>query len=504
MKKLNKVLAILCTGAIAVSGVAAFTACGGGHDHNAHLTYVSDGATQHHGECSEDDYKTALENHTWGTNNKCTKCGEDKPAEVSITLDKTTASVEVGKTVEINATVTGSTAAITATSGTPANATASVNGKVVTVTGVKEGTSVITVSCGGASKTCTVTVTKAAEVSLSHEIAILEDDGDLKTLEVTVNNVDGEVTADTDNHEVATAAYANGKVTLTAVHTGKTELTVNAGGKDLKCTVEVATYGLKYGAVDSTYMTVADGENRTSQDIYVPGYWEDADDGLLPVTEILAKGAENKGGFEGKTLTSIYTGDNVTTIGADAFNGAQEITTLKVAPVLRYIGDRAFNNCSTLTTVVGIEESALTEIGQNGFLGTGLVSITLPKTMKKTNSSMFNNCANLETVRFLGDIEIIYGGTFMGCLNLKEIWIPKTVHTIENTAFYRANATVGWDDSYPDFAYHIYYQGTEGEWNSIEIASKGSAGNKMLGANSNLTMHYEADFDALLEAEKNA
>lgn len=47
MKKLNKVLAILCTSAIAVSGVAAFTACGGdgGHDHNAHLTYVSDGAT---------------------------------------------------------------------------------------------------------------------------------------------------------------------------------------------------------------------------------------------------------------------------------------------------------------------------------------------------------------------------------------------------------------------------------------------------------------------------
>ncbi len=38
MKKLNKVLAILCTSAIAVSGVAAFTACGGdgGHDHNAH------------------------------------------------------------------------------------------------------------------------------------------------------------------------------------------------------------------------------------------------------------------------------------------------------------------------------------------------------------------------------------------------------------------------------------------------------------------------------------
>lgn len=500
MKKLNKVLAILCTGAIAVSGIAAFSACGGGHDHNAHLTYVSDGATQHHGECTEDDYKTEKENHTWGANNKCTKCGEDKPAEVNVTLDKSTASVEVGKAVTINVTVTGSTAAVTATSGTPANATVSVNGKVVTVTGVKAGTSVITVSCGGVSKTCTVTVTAPAEASLSHERAVLEDDGDLKTFEITVKNAEGAVTADTADHEVATAAYASGKVTLTAVGTGKTELTVSVGGKELKCPVEVATYGLTYGAIDGAYMTVADGENRTSQNIYIPGYWEDPDDGLLPVTHV----AEN--GFKDKTgISTVYTGDNVTDIDASGFE-ASSIATLNVGSSVKLIGNKAFNNCASLVNVNFTEDSQLAEIGQNGFLGTGIVSITLPKTMIKTNSSMFNNCANLETVRFLGDITVIFGGTFQGCLKLKEVWIPKTVTSIQGTAFYMANPDIGWDDKVPEHACAIYYQGTESEWEAINIDNKGAAGNKWLttSTNSNLTMHYEQDFDALLEAEKNA
>lgn len=499
MKKLNKVLAILCTGAIAVSGIAAFSACGGGHDHNAHLTYVSDGATQHHGECSEDDYKTEKENHTWGANNKCTKCGEDKPAEVNVTLDKSTASVEVGKAVTINVTVTGSTAAVTATSGTPANATVSVNGKVVTVTGVKAGTSVITVSCGGVSKTCTVTVTAPAEASLSHERAVLEDDGDLKTFEITVKNAEGAVTADTADHEVATAAYASGKVTLTAVGTGKTELTVSVGGKELKCPVEVATYGLKYGVRDSDdgkYIAVADGENRTSTDIYIPGYWEDPDDGLLPVTEIVSKDAANSisGGFEGKTnIASVYLGDNLVKVGDNAFESCFNLETVVSGPALKVIGGGAFSSggdAMKLHTVDISKATELTDVGGCAFRFTQLTEFTFPATVTGVGYAAFQGCEKLTTVKFLGDITMIYNDTFLNANNIHEVWIPKSVTEIQRWAF---GSYAGMPDGGVDLT--IKYSGTQQEWAAITISTE--LNDRIFAdKNAQLKFEYEVDFTA--------
>lgn len=475
MKKLNKVLAILCTGAIAVSGIAAFSACGGGHDHNAHLTYVSDGATQHHGECTEDDYKTEKENHTWGANNKCTKCGEDKPAEVNVTLDKSTASVEVGKAVTINVTVTGSTAAVTATSGTPANATVSVNGKVVTVTGVKAGTSVITVSCGGVSKTCTVTVTAPAEASLSHEIAILEDGGsELNTLEITVKNAEGAVTADTADHEVATAAYASGKVTLTAVGTGKTELTVSVGGKELKCPVEVATYGLKYG-VGEGIMIVEDTEARTSKDVYVPGYFYDEDEeAYLPVTELLggvknsSGGWDGNGAFTGSDIETIYVGDNVTVIGANSFRGCKSLTTVVCGPELKTIDGYAFDGTDVLNSVDLSKSTKLETITRCAFSACGLTSIEIPESVTFIGDSCFNGAQKLATIKINStNLDTLFGSTFMQCLALSEIWLP-ALTTSGNLDFYcysdRTANTIT-----------VHYAGTRAQWdtykNSLENAT---------------------------------
>lgn len=79
---------------------------------------------------------------------------------VSGILLPATASVAAGATLKLPATLMpfGVEAAVTYTSGTPANATVSADG---VVTGVKAGTSVITVAAGGQTATCTVTVTSA-------------------------------------------------------------------------------------------------------------------------------------------------------------------------------------------------------------------------------------------------------------------------------------------------------------------------------------------------------
>lgn len=75
-----------------------------------------------------------------------------------IGVTPSTASVEVGDTVQLNATLTpnGATGTITWTSSADTTATVDETGLV---TGVEAGTATITASCGGYSDTCVVTVT---------------------------------------------------------------------------------------------------------------------------------------------------------------------------------------------------------------------------------------------------------------------------------------------------------------------------------------------------------
>ncbi|MBO6306945.1 MAG: Ig domain-containing protein, partial [Paludibacteraceae bacterium] len=87
------------------------------------------------------------------------------PATVSVTdvtLDKTTASIEVGKTVTLTATVEPDNATdktVTWTSSAESVATVDGNGKV---TAVKAGTATITAKAGDKTATCTVTVTASS------------------------------------------------------------------------------------------------------------------------------------------------------------------------------------------------------------------------------------------------------------------------------------------------------------------------------------------------------
>ena len=84
-----------------------------------------------------------------------------------ITLNKSTASVEVGRTVQLSASLqpTGASGTITWSSSNSAIASVS-NGKV---TGVAEGNATITATCGSYKATCEVTVTEAKPINYGSE-----------------------------------------------------------------------------------------------------------------------------------------------------------------------------------------------------------------------------------------------------------------------------------------------------------------------------------------------
>lgn len=101
--------------------------------------------------------------------------------------------------------------------------------------------------------------------------------------------------------------------------------------------------------------------------------------------------------------------------------------------IVKSIGDRAFENCARLKTVVLPDiaegefygDDSFEEIGENAFLGcTSLEEITLPFSVMNVGHGAFYDCTALETVTFDCPADFIphlAPYTFIGCKSLKKV-----------------------------------------------------------------------------------
>ena len=106
----------------------------------------------------------------------------------------------------------------------------------------------------------------------------------------------------------------------------------------------------------------------------------------------------------------------VTKIGCQVFAKNESLISINFNGHIKEIGDSAFEGCTKLTHVTGIN---------------GLVSI---------GSRAFQDCKNLEVISLPNSLESIEGATFCRCKTLKQINIPPRIRKISYETFLECNS----------------------------------------------------------------
>ena len=94
-----------------------------------------------------------------------------------------------------------------------------------------------------------------------------------------------------------------------------------------------------------------------------------------------------------------------------AFRNNDEITTVELPALIRYIGEGAFASCTSMT------------------------AINIPQSVKSIGNLAFANCESLQVVNLNDNITNIMAYTFAGCRSLKKIELPESVTYIGPSAF---------------------------------------------------------------------
>ena len=140
--------------------------------------------------------------------------------------------------------------------------------------------------------------------------------------------------------------------------------------------------------------------------------------------------------FTGCTeLTSISIPSSVSGIGAHAFHGCAGLTSIVIPQDATFIGASAFSGCTGLTSIM-IPQNA-TFIGASAFFEcTGLTSITIPSSVKDIGAFTFYECTGLTSITISNGVTSIGNDAFVGCTGLASITIPSSVTSIGESAFF--------------------------------------------------------------------
>ena len=128
-----------------------------------------------------------------------------------------------------------------------------------------------------------------------------------------------------------------------------------------------------------------------------------------------------KGSKKEVVIPNIIEGCLVTSVGMQAFYGANDVESITIPDTVIYIRESAFFGCSSLKSVKISKKAAY--IGGSAFINCpSLTSITIPKSVTSIGVRAFANCSRLASVYFMGDAPNMGSDVFSGCTALEAIY----------------------------------------------------------------------------------
>ena len=234
------------------------------------------------------------------------------------------------------------------------------------------------------------------------------------------------------------------------------------------------------------------GYSGTLTDVVIPSYYKGN-----RVTSIGDRAFYNCTG-----LTSITIPDSVTSIGKETFSNCIDLTNVTIGNGVTSIGDSAFSGCSKLQDLYITDIMAWCNIsGLNNLMWYGssnkrlyinnelVTSITIPDSVTSIGGYAFSFCTGLTSVVIPDSVTSIGERAFRNCTGLTSIEVPNSVTTIPAYAFDGCTGLTS--ITIPDSVTSIGKDAFSGCYRLVEVYNK-SALSITAGSSSNGYVAYYA------------
>lgn len=161
-------------------------------------------------------------------------------------------------------------------------------------------------------------------------------------------------------------------------------------------------------------------------------------------------------------IRSVVLEDGVTTIGANAFSGCENLAEVSIAATVETIGKNAFKYCSNIKSIklpeglkslgesafdgcYGLSEvnipSGLTEIAKMAFNSCNIATVTLPEGLKTIGEGAFASTP-LVSIELPEGLTSIGDQAFLWCQSLETVSLPATIESAGEAAFMNCTSLI--------------------------------------------------------------
>ena len=139
------------------------------------------------------------------------------------------------------------------------------------------------------------------------------------------------------------------------------------------------------------------------------------------------------------SLVNVTIPDSVYYIGARAFYKCEALENVTLGSGITFISDYTFYKCASLKNVYTTEK--LQTVGDYAFRGCAALEFFQFNSIKSIGRYSFYGCASLKEISIPKTLTFIGDYAFRGCVSVDAVVIPETVTHIGKHAFYNLNKT---------------------------------------------------------------